>query len=218
MFEIPLFPLSLVLFPGAPLYLHIFEERYKVMIDRCIKGNEPFGVVMIQAGFDAVEGQVLPGNVGCSALIMHVENLEQGRKNIIAVGQERFRILSIDWKRWPFLVGSVEPFPIANPNPEVVGELAEKLRLQIERFLRPLVLAEKAEFDFNRIPIEPVPLAYTAASLLQSSLEEKQELLALEQADDLLVRLHKLYRREIALLRDMLLVPEGGSIGAFSRN
>ena len=87
-----LFPLNTVLFPGMPLPLHIFEERYKIMIGRCIDEDRPFGVVLIQSGTE-VGNPAVPHVVGTTALIAAVKRLEDGRMNLIAVGQERFRSL-----------------------------------------------------------------------------------------------------------------------------
>ena len=52
MYELPLFPLNVVLFPGMPLPLHIFEERYKAMVADCIRDNRPFGVVLVEGSAD----------------------------------------------------------------------------------------------------------------------------------------------------------------------
>src|SRR5205814_5524803 len=84
-----LFPLNTVLFPGMPLPLHIFEERYKLMIGRCLEEERPFGVVLIQSGPE-VGGTAVPHRVGTTAHIAAVRRLDDGRMNLIAIGQERF--------------------------------------------------------------------------------------------------------------------------------
>ncbi len=74
--KIPLFPLKTVLFPGMPINLHIFEERYRLMINRCIDEQLPFGVVLIQKGEEAL-GPFWPNShqVGCTAeSIIHMLN------------------------------------------------------------------------------------------------------------------------------------------------
>ena len=93
--RIPLFPLNTVLFPHALLPLHIFEERYKLMINRCIDEQAPFGVVLIRSGV-AVGGAAEPYDVGSTARISRVQRLPDGRMNLITLGGRRFRIVSLD--------------------------------------------------------------------------------------------------------------------------
>ena len=82
---IPLFPLGLVLFPGMPLPLHIFEERYKLMINECLDQNKEFGVVLFN-------GQQIQ-DIGCSAIIIKVlKEYSDGKLDIICVGKRRFFI------------------------------------------------------------------------------------------------------------------------------
>ena len=89
---VPLFPLDLVLLPGAPLPLHIFEPRYKEMVNECLKQKRPFGIVRTKE-----EGFV---NVGCTAEIINVlKTYSDGRMNILAEGQKRFEVLQVNRER-----------------------------------------------------------------------------------------------------------------------
>src|SRR3712207_5656759 len=103
--QLPLFPLNTVLFPGIPLALHIFEERYKQMIGRCLTEETPFGVVLIASGAE-VGAPAVPRKVGTSARIVRAEQLEDGRYNLIAVGERRYSIEEVVQER-PFLVARV---------------------------------------------------------------------------------------------------------------
>ena len=94
-----------------PLKLHIFEERYKLMIGQCYKAGQPFGVALIQSGHE-VGGRAQPFAIGCTAIITQLEPLPEGRMNIVAIGQERFQIQSLKFDQ-PYLVGLVEPYPLA---------------------------------------------------------------------------------------------------------
>ena len=96
MFELPIFPLNTVLFPGMPLSLHIFEDRYKLMIGKCLQERRAFGVVLIRQGAEALGPLAEPNKIGCTAFISQVERLHQGRMNIGVIGQRRFRIISLD--------------------------------------------------------------------------------------------------------------------------
>ena len=95
MLDLPLFPLNTVLFPGMPLSLHIFEDRYKRMIGECIDSGNPFGVVLIKRGQEANGPLAEPHEIGCTARIIEVEPLSEGRMNIVVLGQKRFRILFV---------------------------------------------------------------------------------------------------------------------------
>jgi Lon protease-like protein len=83
--KIPLFPLGLVLFPGMPLSLHIFEERYKLMVNECLDQKKEFGIVF----FNGHQIQ----DIGCSAVIIRVlKEYSDGKLDIICVGKKRFFI------------------------------------------------------------------------------------------------------------------------------
>lgn len=103
--ELPIFPLNTVLFPGARLPLHIFEERYKLMINTCIEEKRPFGVCLIREGKE-VGAPAAPFKVGTTAHIREVQRLEEGRLNIICVGGERFEITSVE-QETPYLTAEV---------------------------------------------------------------------------------------------------------------
>lgn len=103
--DLRLFPLNTVLFPGMRMPLHIFEERYKVMIRECIEEDAPFGVLLIRSGGEVGPGAV-PHDIGTTAHILQVEYLDDGRMNIFTIGQQRFRTLAINTTE-PYLRGEV---------------------------------------------------------------------------------------------------------------
>ena len=202
MFELPLFPLNIVLFPGMPLSLHIFEDRYKLLIGKCLQERQPFGVVLIKKGIEALGPLAEPHHIGCTAFVSQVERLEQGRMNIGAIGRERFRILSVN-QRLPYLLGEVERFPIGDLNRAQQKQAADRLRPWVIRYLAILPEVEDLAIEPRLLPEDPIPLAFLAATLLQVPAEQKQTLLAAEQAVPLLEELRDLYRQEIALVKAM---------------
>jgi uncharacterized protein len=217
MTEMPLFPLNMVLFPGGPLHLHIFEERYKLMIGMCLQLRQPFGVVLIRDGQEALGPLAEPYRVGCAASIVNVQRLEQGRMNLFALGTERFRILSLDQTSYPYLVGTVERFLMQAPPGDELVPLCQRLHRQVEQYIQSLMAAGGGDFDLSQLPSDPLTLAYTAAMLLQIPPAEKQPLLESEHTGDLLERLSALYRRETALLQAV--VTDRGKVqGSFSVN
>ena len=89
---LPIFPLELVLLPGVPLPLHIFEPRYKEMIAECLEQNKPFGVV--RASSDGV------ADIGCTAEIVSVtKKYDDGRMDILTRGVERFEVIQVNEDR-----------------------------------------------------------------------------------------------------------------------
>ena len=204
MYELPLFPLRTVLFPAAPLRLHIFEDRYKRMINTCLEKRQPFGVVLIRRGVEALGPLAEPFPIGCSARIIQAQKLEGGRMNILANGEERFRIVSLDKASLPYLVGSVETIPLNVEDPAELLKEGIYLRRQVDRYLGMISETGSTPFGKEDLPEDPVPLAYYAAAFLQIPAIQKQQLLSIHGALELLTEVHKLYRREIALLKVML--------------
>ena len=89
--ELPLFPLKVVLFPGNILPLHIFEERYRLMVQHCLEEKSNFGVILIKKGSE-VDDQAEPYNVGTAVRIIETDIMDDRRMNIITTGQYRFQI------------------------------------------------------------------------------------------------------------------------------
>lgn len=217
MYEIPLFPLNTVLFPGMPITLHIFEERYKEMITFCLTTHRPFGVVLIRQGVEALGPLAEPHLIGCTAQITHVQTADEGRLNILAIGQERFRILSLHHQQ-PYLMGTVEDFPLEVAEPMDLVDEGDLLRPWVERYLQMLSDAGDVNLDMDQLPADPLTLAYLAAYLLLSPAEQKQPLLAAHEAGHFMADVRECYRREIALLQAMLDRPMLDEPGLLSLN
>jgi Lon protease-like protein len=215
MFKLPLFPLNTVLFPGMPLSLHIFEERYKRMIAACLDTRQPFGVVLIKSGQEAHGSLAQPYTIGCTAQINQVEPVGEGRMNIVAVGQERFKVVSLE-RDMPYLVGQVEFFPLDNSGD--LNSAARRLRPWVERYITMLSRAEDLQFDFKQLPTQALPLTYLAASLLRIAPHQKQALLAVERADELIREVTVSYRREVTLLQMLLAEGKVEEQGRFTLN
>jgi Lon protease-like protein len=98
---LPLFPLpNVVLFPNVFLPLHIFEPRYREMVADAVAGDRMIGMVLLRPGWEQdYEGRPPIYPIGCSGLITHVEQLADGRYNIVLRGFERFRVIDEDHSR-----------------------------------------------------------------------------------------------------------------------
>jgi Lon protease-like protein len=217
-YELPLFPLNTVLFPGMPLHLHIFEQRYKKMINLCIERGVSFGVVLIQQGMEANGPLAEPYEVGCTARIIDVQPLSEGRMNIMALGQQRFRTILLDRDKAPYLTGILESFPLGDSDPEMAEAVSRRLKPWLIRYLQMLSKVGGIDLELPLIPDEPAPLAYLAAITLQISNVEKQEFLNTEQITELLNKLYSTYRREISILGSLSKSTSPGNIGSFSPN
>lgn len=199
--EIPLFPLNAVLFPGWPMPLHIFEPRYLDMVRYCLDEKSPFGILLIKQGQAEGDEAVIPHDVGCLVNITQMEQLEDGRLLIMAVGQERFRVLALN-RHKPYLLGEVEQLPYLPEKTAPLQAAANTLHPLVLDYLTTLTsLADNIEFDPTQVPTEPEALSHMAASLLQVSLETKQSMLEAQKVSSVLNFLSRQYRHEIEILK-----------------
>lgn len=213
--EIPLFPLSVVLFPHMPLPLHIFEERYRQMMRDCEEQGTSFGVVAIREGVEAM-GPATPHPVGTLAQLRKVEKLEDGRYNLLVVGASRFRIAGVSTRR-PYLVGEVEYLQDSDGGEGATSELSRQVGGAFRTYadtLRQLAGQDPAGIE---LPDDPELLSYLVAATLQVEIARKQELLEMDGAGDRLRGCLALLRREAVLL-DQMLARRDAPTGAFSPN
>jgi ATP-dependent Lon protease len=163
--EIPLFPLpELVLFPGRPLPLHVFEFRYRIMMNTIM-------------AWDPVRGQ--PADIGCCAEIVHFQRLPDDRMKVLTMGQQRFRVLEYVREK-PYRVGLVEWIE-DRPTEEDLRPLAT----DVERLLRDVVhlsgkLTEQPIELPDNLPDLPIELSYWVASHLYGVAAEQQALLEMQ--------------------------------------
>jgi len=145
--RVPLFPLNLVLFPGQTLPLHIFEERYKAMLQRCLRDRMPFGIVLVREGGRMSRG---PNSVGTLAQVTQVNEIPEGQcavpaphrgncYHIVCRGSERFRVTALDRREAEYLVGDVELFPDeAAPMPAMLM-VAQRVTSMFDEYYRGII-------------------------------------------------------------------------------
>ncbi len=196
--DLPLFPLNTVLFPGMILPLHIFEERYKLMIGRCLEQERAFGVVLIREGKE-VGGGAVPYDVGTTAVIAGASKLDDGGYNLVTVGSERFRLHRVRDEQ-SYLVGQAQPWPLAGGRPEELERRLPLVRALFDRYLGLLVRAQGHRIDIADIPDEPRAFALLVAVAIQVPMPQKQHLLSRPSISDLLRAEHLMLRREELLL------------------
>jgi Lon protease-like protein len=218
--DLPLFPLNTVLFPGMVLPLHIFEERYKQMIGRCMEENCPFGVVLIRQG-EEVGGGAIPHHVGTTAVIAGASQTKDGRYNLVTIGSERFRLRTMRHDL-PYLVGSAEPWPLAGAAAEPAQHRAKSILALFKQYVDLLVQAQGHRMEIEQVPEEPRALALLVAIALQVPLLQKQYLLCRPSVADLLRAEQVMLRRERLLLEHISDTQreqwEGGYSGYLAKN
>lgn len=202
--ELPLFPLNLVLFPGMELPLHIFEERYKAMIGDCIQREALFGIVLIKEGPE-VGGPAEPFRVGTTAKIIRVQNLEEGRLNLLTQGERRFQLMEIIQQE-PHLVGLIR-YLIDEPA-EIPESLAEEVTAEYTTFSRLLSTMAGAWNSKVEVPGDPVRMTDEAVASLASRLglptDIKQQLLESSTTQQRMERILPLLKRGNELLQEQV--------------
>jgi len=168
--ELPLFPLpEVVLFPGQSLPLHIFEFRYRMMINTVLESDRTFGVVM----WNPETNQ--PSNIGCCAQILQYHRLPDDRFKILTIGQQRFRVLEYTREK-PFRVGLVEWIEDV-PTDESPFLLATEVRELLDDVVRLSQKLTEQEIELPQIPRSPIELSYWIASNFHGASLEQQALL-----------------------------------------
>ena len=171
--ELPLFPLPVVLFPGVPLPLHIFEPRYRRMVDDALNGDRIIGMVLLQPGWERdYDGRPPVYPVGCAGVITHAERLTDGRFNIVLRGMEKFRITGEDADT-PYRLAHVEPVP--EPSAESVRAEMRAERRRLEALLVPQPEGQPDPKVPSAMPDED--LVNALAQYLEFDPVEKQALL-----------------------------------------
>ncbi len=180
--ELPLFPLpEVVLFPGRPLPLHIFEFRYRIMMNTILEDDRRFGVLML----DPRQGQI--AKIGCCAEIIHFQRLPDDRMKILTLGQQRFRVLEYVREK-PYRVGLVEWIEDRPPAKDL-----KPLAKEVEKLLRDVVhlsaklTSQKIELP-DDLPSLPIELSYWIGSNLYDAASEQQALLEMQDTDARLQR------------------------------
>ena len=180
--ELPLFPLpEVVLFPSRPLPLHIFEYRYRIMMNTILENDRRFGVLSI----DPTTGEI--AEYGCCAEILHFQRLPDDRMKMLTFGKQRFRVLEYVREK-PYRVGLVEWIE-DEPATEDLNPIAR----EVEELLRDVVhlsaklTSQKIELPED-LPSSPIELSFWVASNLYGVASEQQMLLEMRNTLERLQR------------------------------
>ncbi len=196
--NIPLFPLPLVLFPETNLPLHIFEPRYKEMIQDCLENGWEFGILLDQ------EGSVR--NTGCTASISEVlDTFPDGRMNILVRGQRRFEVSMFDEER-SYLRG--KPQFLGDLAGESVDSELQERGVRLNERLRELIRLENEPFHTPPPVRTDTQLSYRIMAGVPAVLDWKQDLLELRSESERLVRVVSYFEQLIERLGTR---PDSGS-------
>ena len=183
---LPLFPLDLVLLPGVPLPLHIFEPRYKEMIKECIEQNRHFGIIRAHDETMAT--------IGCTAEIINVlKSYPDGRMNILTEGKKRFELLQVNEER-SFLQADV--FYLEDEGkPAASAALETAIRLHAE--IMQLAGAQPEHVE----KADAAQLAYRLAGSLPFDPDFQQALLEMNSEAERIPALVTFFERIIPVLQ-----------------
>lgn len=187
--ELPLFPLPVVLFPGVPLPLHIFEPRYRQMLSDIQLAKNLFGLAYFDPS--SAESEVPPaGHIGCVAEVTEVQTFPDGRSNILTLGVIRYRMESYVERGDPYLVAQVSYFEDDEEDEQL---LAGPSREVAETFTRIAQAVRTINDERATLPdisdTEPQRLSFLVAAAMEIDAEVKQELLELRSTSERLERL-----------------------------
>jgi Lon protease-like protein len=187
--ELPLFPLPVVLFPGMPMPLHIFEPRYRQMLTDIRAGDSLFGLSYFDAG---ASGREVPpaGHVGCVAEVTETQSLPDGRSNVLAVGVIRYRVEDYVEREDPYLVVRVSYFEDEDESGQQVLDSSRDVATMFMRVANSIRIINDERGNLPDITeTEPQRLSFLVAAAMELEAEKKQELLELRSTSARLDRL-----------------------------
>lgn len=196
-YELPLFPLPVILFPGAPMPLHIFEPRYQKMLKDIQIGRSLFGLSYFDAG-ESEESIPAVGHLGCVAEVRDVQPLPDGRSNILTVGVIRYRLESYVDADEPYMVGRVSYFEDEDLDKSTLDLRAKEVQ---ELFIRIAHAIKKLNNDNDPLPDFPPTdaeqLSFLVSSAMDIDVGLKYELLEMRSTFGRLERLYAYLSRAV---------------------
>ncbi len=205
---LPLFPLGTVLFPGMPLPLLVFEDRYRDLVGDLLRrpaDERAFGVVGIRDGYEVGDVAVHSAHrVGCEAVVEEITERPDGRYDVEAVGRRRFRVDGMDDGK-SYLTGEVT-FLDETDGPEVDAACGQALAA-FEAYRTRLSTMQGAEVRVLELPRQALTLSYALAAGGLFMLGDRQLLLEERTAAGRLARLARLLRSETAAMTALPSLP-----------
>jgi len=195
--ELPIFPLPVVLFPGVPLPLHIFEPKYRQMLEDISNFNNLFGLSYFDSSTSDLD-LPSPGEIGCVAEITETQTFPDGRSNILTIGVVRYRIESYVERGDPYLVARVSYFEDTDEDDGTLIKASEDVADTFTRIARAVRTINDERLNLPDISdTEPQRLSFLVAAAMEVEVEVKQELLELRSTAERLERLKNMLNQAV---------------------
>jgi uncharacterized protein len=212
--QLPIFPLSTVVFPGVTVPLHVFEDRYRALVHHLLtipdKSLRLFGIVAIREGYEVGRhGAQSVHRVGCVVQMTSVDPYPDGRFDIEVVGRQRLRLDGLDTSG-PYLVGDVETVSgdrLSSRETEHANAEAARTLATFEEYRRRLSDLRGDDVLGGEIPHDPEYLSYSLAATCLLTLRERQALLEADTSLDRLVTLRHALHEEMRAMRAIPSLP-----------
>ena len=195
--ELPLFPLpDVVLFPQQLLPLHIFESRYRMLLQSVLESDKRFGIVRINPQSGAM------AEIGCCAEVLQHQTTEDGRSYVVTLGQQRFRLLNIN-RETPYktaMVSWLEDEPVSNQ--DSISSLRDQVHKALTDVVTLTAKLQNREVELpDDLPDLPRELSFWIGAHLDQAASEQQTLLELTDTSERLERQFEMLdhtRRQLA--------------------
>jgi ATP-dependent Lon protease len=200
--HLPLFPLPLVLLPNELLPLHIFEPRYRQLIKDIGLERNMFGVTYFNTEESLVEKPPVD-TIGCVAEVREIQNLPDGRSNILSVGVIRYRLLDYIESGDPYLVGDVEFFEDDEADETVLNPLADEVFRLFKRIAKAAHKLSGERGRFPEIPqAEPQALSFLVTAAFNLEPEMKYKMVEMRSTVERLERLREILRQTVGKMEE----------------
>lgn len=209
--QLPVFPLNVVMFPGSTMALHVFEDRYRSLVQDLLANPDPtrrlFGIVAIREGYEVGQhGRQSLHRVGCLVQLVDAEPYDDGRFDIEVVGRQRMHLDDMD-SSGEYLVGDVEPLTERTGRS---GDLAREVARTTDTFARYRHRVSEIRggpvLDGD-LPTDPEYLSYTLAATCLLTLQQRQDLLEAETSLERLVMMRHDLTQEMRAMRAIASLP-----------
>ena len=200
--HLPLFPLSLVLLPNELLPLHIFEPRYRQMFKDIGLENNLFGILYHNQE-DTLAEKPPVETIGCVAEVREIQNMPDGRSNLLSIGVMRFRLLDYVDSGDPYFVGDVEFFEDDLEDPTILEPLAEEV---FELFQRIAEAAHKLSGERGKFPevprAAPEALSFLVTAAFNFEPEMKYKMIEMRSTVERLEKLREVLKQAVGKMEE----------------
>lgn len=200
--QLPIFPLPIVLMPSELLPLHIFEEKYRQMLKDVELQKNLFGLTYFNPQ-ETIAEKPEPGSVGCVAEINEVQNLPDGRSNILTIGVIRYRIIDYIQTDEPYLVAEIEFFEDSKEDKSRLNPLSDKVFALFKRVAKAAHKISGQRGEFPEIPkTEPEQLSFLISSAFNLENDLKYKMLETRSTVERLENMKKILKRAVRQIED----------------